>query len=215
MKWGILCMVIRLSLKMRIDRMIKIFTFLICLISFRAFSCQDHLAPKSTMRSPTEALIINYTEAITRLMNHNLHLRWHSSEGGCYLYSYGLLRALSLFGFHLKRILVADENGAEHAFLIDEASGKEIIIDPTYLQFFKKGEVSHLPPIFVGTPYELIRLFAANGNLIRGRPPNIVQYANEIYGLRKYSSKRRIANGAGILIDTDAMDRIREMASAA
>jgi hypothetical protein len=97
------------------------------------------------------------------------------------------------------------ESYAAHFFLVDQNEGTddEIIIDPTYLQFFRNAETMNLPHIFVGTRKQLEAVFIAQANLIKpqGAPwlENVepLHFVQLIYGYgvaekdRLTSSRRR------------------------
>ncbi len=92
---------------------------------------------------------------------------WSNCDGGCNIYSAALFESLKInfwSKLRLREIRAGvtrkgEKNslprGMMHVFLADYGSEAPVIIDPTYLQFFRLG--LRAPSIFVGTREDLIQ----------------------------------------------------------
>ena len=105
-----------------------------------------------------------------RSLNLSYSDKWSCDMGGCIPFSGQLQFALQSRGYKTDRIKVEGfyndhphlPSYSYHFFLrvLDQNSGKEIIIDPTYKQFFYK--LDQEPSVFVGTRKQLENLFRRN-----------------------------------------------------
>ena len=101
---------------------------------------------------------------------------WFSDTPYCEKLSRQLLSVLREQGFDVKLIRIQATETLElrsleniqlpftHFFLVDDSlgPGAEIIIDPSYLQFFEEGAAPQLPAFFVGTHEDLRDLVEDN-----------------------------------------------------
>jgi hypothetical protein len=101
-------------------------------------------------------------------------VEWSSRTGGCMIFPAKWMRPLQakgipvrIFGVQYNPVILAGApEGTLHYFLVDTITnpGQEIIIDPTYKQFFKSDFPE--PDIFIGTKEELQAVFVKYRNLI-------------------------------------------------
>lgn len=151
----------------------------------RALQCEQALLGSPPQYSSPEAEVIrSYRQIIEEITavpgkRHfpEFENRWSCVEGGCVSLSYQIQKILKVHGYPVKRIAVKNvrpvparnaPNGAFHYFVIDDVSvpGVEIIIDPTYKQFF--SQPSSDPDIFVGTRDDIETLYRRRESDIRG-----------------------------------------------
>lgn len=151
-----------------------------------------------------------YKKAVQQLINGSYERERYSKEGHCLDYGTNLLYELQMMGFKnlqlaettpKKLIQLNTKSGKKeqadriHFFLVDRVSNPktEIIIDPTYLQFFNKKELSPTTsPIFVGTKEELIQLYKKQNKHTGwqthdGEPINPGKYKSEELSCLRYS----------------------------
>ena len=128
----------------------------------------DGIASKTSQQISKYKILIS--EIISKKPNNKdpgYPLKWSCSYGGCITYSAQIVSALKKIQMPVERIEVNVDfkldrpnlpRIAYHYFVIDRSiPGSEIIIDPTYKQFFRT-EISE-PDIFVGTRKQLEDLF--------------------------------------------------------
>lgn len=116
---------------------------------------------------------------------------WISTIAFCTLFAPIWHQQLSDLGFPVQLSNSKDETGIwedyyEHQCVIDPTLGpeKEIIIDPTYLQFFKVID-ENLPRVFVGTKSDMLDLLLKNKDNIYNDKvrSNIESFVNIFYSL--------------------------------
>lgn len=124
------------------------------------------------------------------------------ATGGCFLYSQATFYHLSKSGIeNLRRINafgIITLSGAlypsSHAFVVKTIGATQIIIDSTYLQFFKNGQSLGLPKVFIGTKKELTDVFkkfrahiADIPRTIDGNKIDPVEFVEKVWPLEKPS----------------------------
>ena len=116
---------------------------------------------------------------------------WFSTIAFCTLFAPLWHKELNKRGFNVQLPNPKDETGTwddyfEHQCVIDPSLGlgKEIIIDPTYLQFFKVID-GRLPKVFVGTKADMIELLLENRDNINNKTirENIESFVEIFYSL--------------------------------
>lgn len=105
--------------------------------------------------------LIDDIKLITR-SKPTLYDRWYDDFGGCIDMAKQLLNSLSNSYPNLKL-----QVGAGHISITDSLSSnkEKLIIDPSYLQFFRDGVANGMGSIFIGTLDDAIKLFTDNSML--------------------------------------------------
>lgn len=142
---------------------------------------------------PTKLELKRIIDNILTLEPHE-ELGWTDPSGGCrplsqQLYDFLIMQTKNQF--KLKRIYFSGlvniyksstKSVALHAYLLEESSGKPIIIDPTWKQFLREPQnLTHLDDVFIGTHEDLIHLFQSH---LRQVKPQI-EKSNKILDIRR------------------------------
>lgn len=103
-----------------------------------------------------------------------------------------------------------------HLFLEDREFDEPIIIDPTYRQLIRDAvELDHLPDIFVGTPKELISIFAKHKDRLRFGTKDLSSNSydpTEFYNMAYANGigDRVIVNGSALEQKSDNLPQLSE-----
>jgi len=169
---------------MKYSDIFKIF-LLFYFLSFNVISKPTEI-PVSTIFENSDYIHIEiYKKAIKEILASSESEDFFSKEGYCLDYSMALYIKLQQMGFKNIKVMetrpyklsyleVQGQKSKEradkiHFFLTDNESvpDTEIIIDPTYLQFFKKVNlISAVSPIFVGDQKSLFSFYQENQKLL-------------------------------------------------
>jgi hypothetical protein len=180
--------------------------FLLTLIqnqAFAAFSCSvffERLLNRE-ITTQTWQQLQSYKNFLSKLsstnpkeLNPGFRDKWSCDSQGCMVFSSQLHYILRTNHFPTEKVVARSITG-QHAFLVDRTNHEnEILIDPTYKQFFRKNAVNE-PDIFIGTRAQLIQLFQKyRKDLIPRTLEEINQeldaaeYAEYQYGFGRYTT---------------------------
>lgn len=179
----------------------------------------DNIEVQATSVDSVENRIKAYTEKIKNFIKAGDGPlgSWTCNSGQCIPTSIQMAERLKRSGFPVRLISVESRVSEEikdhdgklhkslylHHFIVDDSLGREVVIDPSYLQFLGDNKALGRPSFFVGTSDDLKNIYKAfwNKNLIQSLTPEssfydvgllgVDGYLEHIYGFGESGAKYR------------------------